>query len=1218
MASRKWIGVGFGAALALGCVIVLVTDYGWPPFSALPKPPEPVVAAPTVPLPRARRPSSLEAVARPSSPYDDRQRERFKALLANDDVDILVVPCMAGVGGRIERTERGVITAQLVQALAAHTRQTVANPYLIARLAGEWQTYLSDAEVLELARVTRAEHVVLCESAHFPRGRFGADAIRLTMQVLLERYDLDQPLSPPATTLPPAAAYFALSNEFRLPIDDIELPHRALRGRLEEAVKALGFDEPGATDGVALSTDKVVSQSGDAIPSGPKALLELDAENAEARVAQLEFVAALFPDQPRDARRRTFSKALVAAYQLPMDAPTRPVAIARALYYLDRRPAALAALGTQDSAAARALRAALNGDLPALTTATAEIPAGMSRLLAEFDLMDVRRRFDAIPSRTAAARIAELSGPLPGWAPFVHRRFADTDDWSRLPAGALKHALDKTFPLSGYRLEDLLSGSQVLDNERPDTATLNLGVLRHLYKLLDAEAGLWCCNRLTAGVDRWDIYHLFEAAAESELLKQTRYLTKTQSRPREALELLDILERSLRGHPSFAFERHRATFRLTQSGTDEDRAEWMRMALDAGLTSFLLSDEPSWEAMTAIAGMQSGGLPAMQYSEHQLNVQSVFPPNAYYQPAYYRMSGMELQAATMRRIDYATSSSVPVINALYVLRQTGPGETLARAMDELKTRFIGDSDATLLKVEALRESGEERQAMELLAADIATGAQQWPLYMQLGTAQLERGEYAQALATYLKYPRFAGDDAASDIDIDFAANDAASKFFWRGMEKPAREIFARGARTSSGSESDMQADIRVALLDGDYRMAAARSLDRATRYQSAYAYRDYLSFLFAFGLEAEGWAGFQALVGRFKTPHIWAATDVGARVQRRSDEDFRQWLHQSEVVSVRTSADSFAARHALLNYVIDREVPADLPALIAELEGSLQTRVAAVPHRVVRPEKGGADGNAAEVVLGPSLYRQHNISLSTHEMYLVPNAEGGGKAIHTPATIDSDLVMFAEGYGALRRGDGPAASAAFEKYATYYEPALWRLRWVLPYFAAAIAPSDNGGQLRKYLDAYPVRDRRFDWRLAMAFLEAAENHGDAALEHLDRALDMRPHTEARPIYTQYQWAEACEWLWLRTHDERYRERLLSWARAIRKTEPYIAWPYAMVVQYGAPGAERDADLGMALYLDAQSIRLKDVPEAERDKASRAFAKHNPFDLNRPVGAERGT
>jgi hypothetical protein len=41
-------------------------------------------------------------------------------------------------------------------------------------------------------------------------------------------------------------------------------------------------------------------------------------------------------------------------------------------------------------------------------------------------------------------------------------------------------------------------------------------------------------------------------------------------------------------------------------------------------------------------------------------------------------------------------------------------------------------------------------------------------------------------------------------------------------------------------------------------------------------------------------------------------------------------------------------------------------------------------------------------------------------------------------------------------------------------------------------------------------------------------------------------------------------------------------------------------------AERQRALGIALYLDPQSERLRDVPEAEKQEARKYMKEHNPF------------
>ncbi|CAN0499117.1 unnamed protein product, partial [Phaeothamnion confervicola] len=158
----------------------------------------------------------------------------------------------------------------------------------------------------------------------------------------------------------------------------------------------------------------------------------------------------------------------------------------------------------------------------------------------------------------------ELSQLLPGWAPFIEHRLSDNNHWA-LPSGAgLKHALDEVFPLAGLRLEDHLLGTQALVDAPPGSDELSIAVLRHLEKLLSSESKTWCCASSKSEVDRWDIYHLFESAAESALVRHVAFLTNTQGRPAAALALLDTLDRTLRGHPSLLAERAWAALRLSR------------------------------------------------------------------------------------------------------------------------------------------------------------------------------------------------------------------------------------------------------------------------------------------------------------------------------------------------------------------------------------------------------------------------------------------------------------------------------------------------------------------------------------------------------------------------------------------------------------------------------------------------------------------------------
>ena len=57
----------------------------------------------------------------------------------------------------------------------------------------------------------------------------------------------------------------------------------------------------------------------------------------------------------------------------------------------------------------------------------------------------------------------------------------------------------------------------------------------------------------------------------------------------------------------------------------------------------------------------------------------------------------------------------------------------------------------------------------------------------------------------------------------------------------------------------MTSELRLQILSGDFASAAAGSLAVAQRYADVNAYRDYLSFLHAFGQHNYAWQGFSQL-----------------------------------------------------------------------------------------------------------------------------------------------------------------------------------------------------------------------------------------------------------------------------------------------------------------------------------------------------------------------
>ncbi len=1205
----------FLVAAACAAAVAFVIHLHSPRQSAPPPAAARVVSAPPPPVLRSARPRPLDKLVRPSSPYDDARSARYSALLSGADSDIVVVPCMGQVVSNVDRSERSLATAALNAALAARTPLVIAPTELVTRALGEWHQTLDDRAILALMKLTRAEHAVLCEQSWFMSLDPTSRTYVVHQNILIERYDLAPGQVDVLQALPAATHRYQAPQDERLVITDERPPHRGFLDVLPEALSALGFEPPTAAAQVSTqpATDAAAS---DALPADPAALLADIATDAQTQVHRLEFIAGLFPELPRDGRRRAATRLLRAAYALPPGNSRRAIALARGLQMLDQRPAALAALGQDDTPAARGLRAALNADLPAMEAAVTELPPGIDHLLAEFDLMDLRLRFHAVPAEEARVRAQALSDALPGWSVLLRRRLADDDPWTSMPAGALKRSIDDSFPLAGFALTDRLSGSMVLNDGGLDADALNFDVLRHIERMISKAPTTWCCALARDRVEPWDIVDLYESAALAELDKHVDRTCQNQGNCRRALELLDGFERSLRGHELLAFRRAQATYRLSERTSGEEAQEWARAAAQAARYAVQLADQPSWEAAQALQILTRIENVTDEEFPHVLSLDQQLPPSPYWRP--FNVSPDDELRRDLQRMNFLTSyfqiAQSVIARSHFYTDDAGRQQLLAT----LDGRFVGNADKTLLEADAALTLGDESKAASLLEGALQRAMPQWPLYMKLGTLQLEQGHHAEALATYLRYPGFAADSGEADIAIDNAASEAGAKFFWRGLPTEARTVCARAAHAQSGSEGDLQCQIRTAILDGDFASAARGSIDRATHYRSVYAFRDYLSLLFAFGEPRDAWQGFAALAQRFDTQEVWAAADVGMRIEGRGEPEVRTWLRDDAQRLVSVKGVSFAAQFALRYYAVDRELPDDLVKFIAELQGPVATRVTRDGTRVVRSRPAPGQDYVIDEILGPSRYREHAGSLLDVEASLPLRVDPPAEVGEARGQVVSDLELFAAGYLALRRGEAAQAAQAFEEYARHYEPAVPRLAWVLPYLAAAIAPGDGREALRRYLDEYRAPNRRFDWHLAQAFVAVADNKLDAALEHLDRALDQRPHTEMRPIATQYQWAEACEWLWQRTRDARFKERLLTWAGQTSRSEPYVAWPHAVLAQYGTPGAARAAELGMALYLDPASTRLRDIPDAEKKRALTAFTHHNPFALANAAQKPRGT
>jgi hypothetical protein len=164
----------------------------------------------------------------------------------------------------------------------------------------------------------------------------------------------------------------------------------------------------------------------------------------------------------------------------------------------------------------------------------------------------------------------------------------------------------------------------------------------------------------------------------------------------------------------------------------------------------------------------------------------------------------------------------------------------------------------------------------------------------------------------------------------------------------------------------------------------------------------------------------------------------------------------------------------------------------------------------------------------------------------------------------------------------------------------------VPYLAASLTKMGRGAEAQAVLADFQKRaGRDFYYLLASAYVQGLGGERRAALDDLWQAQLSWSDMGKLSVPPPFQVLESAEKLYELTGDVRYKEALLDLARRQRVMWPWW-WTYAFEAKYASDPRDREAALGIALFLDAQSEHLAGFNEAQRKRAQRWFAANNPF------------
>lgn len=1101
----------------------------------------------------------------PSSRWIDAQRKRYDALLAHVETELFVAPVQVRNFG-IDRSSRSLIHAQLSD-LAG---DLALNPYMVQGALGEGRRTIPLYEIQSEASKTHASKLLVVSVGHE-----GGSSLVATAQTFHRN----------------SAGYWAPDRpmEFSTTLGDDETPAHAFGARiLPEIARSLGAS---LKEGPRPRGPSKFPPA----PATPAAAIKASNHGPLFDALMFELFGMLAPSSPERARERLFEQSLLALERTPADDPQTIVLRARAIFYLHSRTAALAALGKADSAAASALRARINGNVPELQEALARIDNPWLRATSELELQTLRSDYGYPKSLEKSTGLRSLFGKSEEWRALLAQRLSDDDPWTVGDNVVLKAILDRTYPVKGISLEETVRGKRALGGDI-DPEALGLTVFSHVDRVLGASQSRWNCDIARRYCVGEGLLDLIEAMAISNCVKAVVRAAILQGSMPEADRLISELEGTLEGQPDFSLAVARVLreklVRQEKSGVAQDQALIRSWEDAANVAAYW---EQGQTGTSAIALHEVGitrpmALPYLAMYDRDIPRRADWIDNT--------LAEKGLRLRNLRAQLEQSSTRLDAAQAL--MGELPPSERSALAA-ELADRFEGHPEKVALL--ALAGGGQQAPAGQTLQsqgtdaklAQFEEGRKARPdifdnYWLASNLLVTEKGDYVKAAEIALSYPGFRGGSGYNAVGLSNEAFETGSMFFWRGHLDAARKLYRIAADLDTGSASSIESAARLAILDGDYERAMQGSLEQATRYRSPYAYRDYLSWLFAFNRAKDAWDAFEQVKTADANPQVWIAAHVGLRRDRKSWREIQAWLMSD---GIRTAgAERFALIEAVMANAIDRKPDHALPEYMVKLEGE----------------------PIATLQAGVLLYPEGDMKMVARPSGLA-KPSGQDSSAHPVA---SHLTKFAKPYVALREGRFDDAVAGFREMSNYYpiegqgyisNP---RFSYALAYFAWASAKSGDKLHLEAFIDqSRATADAKFDMHLAKAFFTGLRGEIEASIGHLQRAFDNQPLTEHRPIFTEYQWAEACEWLYEATRDQRFRDMALRWSRTNQQIRPFQAWAYAMEVQLTKSPSDRRRALGFALYLDAGSERLASIPATEKAAAETWFDAHNPFGRPQP-------
>jgi|GEM_PF-3017483 len=491
------------------------------------------------------------------------------------------------------------------------------------------------------------------------------------------------------------------------------------------------------------------------------------------------------------------------------------------------------------------------------------------------------------------------------------------------------------------------------------------------------------------------------------------------------------------------------------------------------------------------------------------------------------------------------------------LTQLSRFDDVEKVLDENKGRFTGSSVVgALVKIagQGQRSMNREKELREALETD----PENWERYTELAQELLAERKFAEARAVFSSYKGF-DNNTSGNVRLSNFAEFFGVTLYGAGDVAHALPYFKRSLDYNTGSWCQLRAGTLLSAQLGKWEESLQYTFANYQRYQNFGDAQIAIATLFLLGQSTEAWNFFNELSSRFPDPDLWSGLWIGHRIEAIPVPKLLQWLQ-------------------------DWRGPENLPRGMKEALRDRYAFMALFLDRPVRPEAINAMKTLAMTNPDPAYLR----TMTGYTGFL-----------------NKDYAAIVSGFSELSHS---LTQVGLKRKLV--------LNFCLPYLAYAHVKLGTEVPFEKgELDDYRKQaGEDFYWLLAKSVIEGLATKDPVshakARERLWRAFIFCPSTKESPFFTWYVLDEIAETLFTETGDPAFRDLVLDLARRQVRIYPTFSWTHALIAHYSTHSEEKERGLAAAVFLDPESVRLKDFSVNALRGAKKQSQTKDLFDLKK--------